>query len=282
MITAERKYGDLFRPADRGEWTLPQEVANARETVARLATAYAAIPQPPNRQALHDTAVHAALTADNPCLVDVTGLLDYPRVAAERDTLTEVLRVASERADLDLAAAVVDHRDDIITDHLRTAGQSVWSSVMKATRALDGVDTDQVNVIVGSPKPVRDAWLELETLATRYTLIRQAVSRLLLHTGPQPEYDVDGDHSEFEPGLCALAGPGWKGLPMAERRPKLPWPDDPRARLVWFARKGIRPWWPTTTERDQAWMIAHKDAYDRMQDQKTRHKVAHEWSRSYA
>lgn len=280
-LTVERKHSALFGPADAGEWSLPRPIIEARETVARLTAAYSAIPQAPSWQALNDAAVTAAMKSADPGTVDISALLDYPRLTTERDTIVEVLRVAGERANATLGGLVFESRDLIISGHLRPAGDKLWSAVIKATKALGDIDTSQTNALLRAPSPARHAWLELDDLALRYGRIREAVSRLLLHSGAQPQHDTDADHAEFEEGLCTLAGPGWKGLPMAEKRPTLPWPTDPRSRLVWFARKGVQPWWPTIEERDAAWMVTHKAGYERMQQQQQRHRTTQAWGKSF-
>lgn len=278
-LTAERRYRDLFEPADRAEWTLPQEITVCRERSARLAAAYtrAAAPLLPSREAVHDDAVRAALAVDDPAAVDLAALVDHPRRAAERDARTGVLRIASERADAALAGAVSGLKDQLITGHLRVAGEALWTAAVKATKALGDIDIDQPNELLRAPDKTRNAWLELDDLAARYGRIREAMSRLLLHLSVTLEHDTDGDHAEFREGYCTLAGPQWKGLPMAERRPKLPWPSEPRPRVVWFARKGIKPWWPTIAERDEAWMAAHREAFERIQKQRQLNRTAQDW-----
>lgn len=97
------------------------------------------------------------------------------------------------------------------------------------------------------------------------------MSRLALHAGgTQPEHDQNGDHAEFERGLCQIVGNNWRGLPTMPKR-TMPWPqNDSRGRLVWLVRQGHQPWFPTIAERDATWMDTHQEGYEAMQQQQLR------------
>lgn len=274
IATTTRKYRALVEPFDSKEWTLPAPVAEARATTARVAAAVSRLPAPPSPQTPLNVAVAAALTADDPLTVDLAGMLDHPRAAAERNARVSVLRIAQERAEAELSEVIHENRDAIITEHLRVAGEKLWVEIGVMVEALGDIDPANTDALLRSPDKTRRAWLDLDGLALKYGRVREAMSRLLMHTDSTPEHDVDGDHSEFQAGMCTVAGPNWKGRPMSPA-PVMPWPTDPRGRLVWFARHDVTPWFATIAERDAAWMAAHKEQYERMAHQQRRHHAVH-------
>lgn len=191
------------------------------------------------------------------------------------------MSTAAERAEGDLGDVIRECHDQIITGHLRPAGEKLWTEVEKAVKALGDLDTANVDGLLRAPDRTRRAWLDLDAMAGRYDRIREALSRLNQHTNTQPEHDAAGDHAEFRAGLCTVAGSNWRGNPTSPA-PKMPWPDDPRGRLVWFVRNGATPWWPLTEERDAAWLDAHREGYEQMQQQQQRHHLARQWASSFS
>lgn len=278
--TATRKYRALFEPFDAKEWTLPRPVIEARNTATRLAAARVVEPPAPN--VALDEAVRAAMVSSDPASVDVSAILGHARMVAEYDSRVEVLRTAADRAAADLNAAVSEHRDKIITEHLRPAGEKLWGEIEKAVRTLGEIEVSDTDALLRAPARVREAWLALDGMAAKYDRIRQAMSRLNQHTNAQPEHDAAGDHAEFRAGLCTVTGPNWRGTNIAATAPKMPWPTDSRGRLVWLVRANARPWWPTIGERDEAWMDTHLEGYEQMRDQQQRHRVAQDWASSLA
>jgi hypothetical protein len=139
MARASRRFAALLDPAADGAWTLPTAVVVARETLSRVTDALTRVPDA--AQDPTDVAVRAAMEAKDPLTVDLSALLDHPREVARRDALIAVLRAAEERADSELTALVHDHRDEIITGHLRPAGEALWSEIVKAVKSLGEVET---------------------------------------------------------------------------------------------------------------------------------------------
>jgi hypothetical protein len=279
-LTVTRKFSKLFEPCDVGEWSLPEPVMQARSTATRVTAALGRVPTLHSAQVPFTSAVAAALAAEHPHTIDVSGIVGHARTVEENDALVAVLRIAGERAEADLSVAVSENRDAMIERHLRPAGQKLWGEITKTVRALGDIEISDTDALLRASSQVRQAWLSLDGMAGKYVRIRQAVEQLLLHTGDQPEHDTFGDHSEFRQGLCVLVGSNWRSAPMAERR-VMPWPTDPRHRLVWLVRNFPDPWWPTTEERDQVWLIAHREQHERMQNQQRRHRIAQSWATSY-
>ena len=280
IATTTRKYRDVFDPADHGEWELPAAVSEARITLARVTEALSRVVEPPPLQQLKDEVVRATMNVENPLDADLTSLLDHARLRNERDTRVAVLQEAQQRADMQLSAAVYDNCDRIIVQCLRPAGEATWAEISKDARLLGDLDGEDMNGLLRAGAKVRQAWLNLGELAAKYYRVRAAMERLLLHAGDSPQHDIYADHGEFRRGLCTIIGPNWRSAPMAEKR-KLSWPTEDRARLVWLARNGHEPWFPTTAERDEAWMAAHHAEHDRAQHQQYRNRVAQRWATAY-
>lgn len=280
IASTSRRYRDLFDPADRGEWELPTPVTEARTVLAKVTEALAKVVEPGPVQEVNDEAVQAALNSADPLDIDLTALLDHSRLREESDTRIAVLREAQQRADTALATAMRDNCDRIIVKCLRPPGEAVWSEITRATRSLGDLNTSDTSGLLRAGAKTRAAFLELDELTTRYHRIREAMERLLLHAGEPPQHDIHGDHGEFQVGLCRILGTNWRAAPMSEKR-KLPWPTDPKARLVWLARNGHQPWFATTEQRDEAWLTAHRAEQERMQHQQYRHGVAQRWAVGY-
>ena len=272
MLTTERLYRRLLDPADLGELTLPEEVQTARAVVARLTAARTGLTPPDPPQSVLDAAVRATLTADDPATVDLAPVLDHERTVRAFEVRAAVLNRALDLADDDLRGALADNTERIVVQHVRPAGEQLWVEIVKCVKALAGIDTINTDSMLRAGDRARRAYLDMDTLAARYDRLRGAWSPL--PNGQPVQHDVHGDHAEFEAGLCTVFGPGWRGVPTGAR-PGLPWPDDPRGRLIWLVRNGRTPWWPLPAERDAAWMEAHREAFELMQRRQALHHTAH-------
>lgn len=271
----------LFEPATRGEWTLPPQLIEARAVLARVSDALASVQEPPSPEEPLSAAVRATLAADDPSTVDLSSVLSHPQRVAEYDARVSTLRTAQQQADAELSGLLSDCYSEIIA-YVRAAAEQLWSKITETVATLGDVDTTDSNTLLRSPDRVRKAWLLLEDLAAKYGRTRQAIDRLQLHAGISLEHDVQGDHGEFQAGLCTVIGPQWRPSPVSPA-PRRPWPDnDPRGRLVWLVRHDLRPWWPTVSQRDQAWLACHREGYEAMQQQQQRHHLARQWASSFA
>jgi hypothetical protein len=90
----------------------------------------------------------------------------------------------------------------------------------------------------------------------------------------EPEHDTAADHREFPTGLCKVVGSSWRTMIMSPA-PTRPWPTDTRGKLIWMARNGAVPHWPTAEQRDASWMRVHAEEHARTQEQLRRHRNVH-------
>lgn len=264
-LIVERRYRLLLGPVDQGELGLPEEVVTARAAVARLSAAVAGLPVLEPAHVAEGAAVRAAVGSPDPGAVDLTGIVEHERQTADLAHRKRILNRALEVAEAELAAVLEDSTDRIIEEFIRPAGERLWTSIVRAVGALDGIAVITTDAMLRAEDKARRAFLELDSLSGQYGRLRQAWSPL--PAGQDVEHDTSSDHGEFEAGLCTIIGPGWRGSPMAQSRPKPPWPDDPRDRLVWMVRAGHRPWFPTPDQRDAAWLTAHREEHERYQRQ---------------
>ena len=93
----------------------------------------------------------------------------------------------------------------------------------------------------------------------------------------RPELDGIGCHAVIREGWCTAISPHWNGLPTGPAKPAPPWGDwgDLVGQLIWIARAGFRPWFPSAEERDAAWREAHAEQAAAMAQQQQRHWAAH-------
>jgi hypothetical protein len=89
--------------------------------------------------------------------------------------------------------------------------------------------------------------ITLDRLADRYAAIR-AAQAALREFGARAPADPDGDWAELR-NAPALFGGSW-----TRRRQTgyVPWPTDPRARMVWLASEQVQVWLPTAAEQNAA------------------------------
>lgn len=209
--------------------------------------------------------MRAVLGSADPGAVDVSGILDHERQTVELTHCRRVLNRAQELAESELASVLEGSTDQIIEDVIQPAGERLWSSVVKAVAGLDDIEVVSVDAMLRAPERARRCYLELDGLAAQYGRLRGAWSPL--PNGQDVQHDIAADHSEFEVGLCTIVGPHWRGSPMAQHRPRMPWSDHPRDRLIWLVRAGHKPWFPTPDQRDRVWLTVHREEHERHQRQ---------------
>ncbi len=106
------------------------------------------------------------------------------------------------------------------------------------------IDVTDAENIVGTSKPVQDAYAALRAASGRYSAIRTAQRHVYAISGaPQ-----SGDHlfTEIE-NVRELWGDSWRGRRQTMWRPD---PEHPLRRLIWLATSDARPWMPTANEAD--------------------------------
>lgn len=270
----------LFGPAeDRGEWSLPPELVDLRHTVQRLENGLQTVPEPADIGDVQAAALAAARAAENPATLDVTALLDHDRAVAEYDHRQDTLRTALEHANEDLNAHITEHRDQIITEALQPALTKLWGEVTSAAKILHGLNVENRDDLLTATDKQRRSYLQLDDLAARYGRLREAWSRV--RQGVEPQHDARvADHAEFEAGLCTIWPEKIQFRMMDSDH--TPWPTEPRDRLLWIARQNHTPWLPTVAEQDAAWMTAHRDEHEAVQEQGRRGRMVRQWGRSVA
>ena len=78
-------------------------------------------------------------------------------------------------------------------------------------------------------------------------------------------------------GWCTTIGANWNGMPTSPAKPQPPWGywGDLVGMLIWLARAGYAPWFPSAGERDAAWRSAHAEQAAAMDEQQQRHWGVH-------
>lgn len=230
----------LVRQAEAGHFSLPAEVIDLERRAQRLdAERRQGEPDyvtPARLRLAEGLARAAAEDAPWPNGEDVVAAEQKQRAARVR---REALDDVTWRAQGAFVAAVVELTDTIIAEHLRPALEELLEEARAAvaTTSPYGAATD---VFLTAPKPAREAWLRLETLADRYAVLTTARSSLVRGSSRLDEADVFAElHNKPE------VWPHWR------RQVDPPWPTDSRrARLVWLVASPAVVWMPTVAEQD--------------------------------
>lgn len=269
-----KTYKRIFAAVERGELDLPAEVRDAHATLARVTAALTGLPVPRAAGDLFADAVTTTLRADDPAAVDLSMVVGHAEIRRAHDVRVRVLRRAVELAAQDVTDSIVENADTIITAHIAPAGDALWDEIMTAVKALGDVEIASADEMLRAPDRARKAYLALGDLAAQYDRLRSALGDV---PAAAVQHDTGGDHATFRGGLCTVVGRGWRTTPIFPAA-RMPWPDDPRGRLVWFARQGHRPWWPTPAQRDEAWMEAHREQHEQQQRRNVLNRSAHAWT----
>jgi hypothetical protein len=241
--TALNRLTAVFQGADQDVFTLPDEVVQARRTLAALDAAVVELPDPAVAQ---DKLLHNILDAarSNAPMPDARAVIKLREQRQAAEELAARLAEAREIASRELVTLTWDLGDTIVTEHLRPA----FDDVLRAARAAaedTGNTSDDETALLHMGEKQRAAWAALDALASRYAAIRNAQRQL---QEGQVQKDTDGLLAEVR-NLKQL----WPaaGTNMA-RRP--PWPThSQRARLRWLVTSGAELWMPTAAERDSLW-----------------------------
>lgn len=268
----------LFEPADRGEWTLPDELVRYRDTAVRLGAAFDQLQPPRDIIDVQAEVIAAAKRADDPVTLDVTVLLDHERDMAEYDQRSNILRIAWEQAQQDLNATIHELADQVIIGHLQPALTKLWAHATKQVNTLADVNVDSTDSLLSASDKQRRAWLDLDDTAARYARLRLAWDRI--RTG-QPQYDGRSDHAEYETGRCRIWPESMNNAKFS-LDPTPPWPTDPRQKLVWMVRNSHTPWLPTIQQQDDAWMTTHRRQWEEAQHQGRQQRQARAFVTAFA
>lgn len=195
----------------------------------------------------------AAAVAGQP--IPVAEGIEAARVAErQRADQLATLHAGRETAALEVVHQISAAPSEIIERHLRPAFDEVMSELGPAAAAYaPHAGTPDAALLTESEK-VRQAVVTLDRLADRYAAIRRAQA-VLREFGARAANDQDGDWSEIK-NAPALYGVNW-----VRRRQSgyVPWPTDPRARLVWLSSDTVETWLPTPAEQSEvaaAWVAA--------------------------
>jgi len=249
----------LLAGARAGHYTLPDPVVRASAGSDRLRTLELSSP---GRFVRADAA--ACLMSDAAAgkpldPVALSARIDRSRseMLIFREALQVIALAADEGED---AAAVVagDMCRRIVEEHLRPAHHEVMRRAARVATRLTRYTDDRFELdtraIVAASRRARSAYAALPDLVRRHRAIRDARDLLAVLAGHRPRHDSRDLFAFFENPL-AFSAPG---LPY-DRTPDAPLPSDDTARLLWLAgdRAAIgRPWLPTVSEQDAAWLSA--------------------------
>ena len=210
----------IFGGFDAGVHTLPAELCERRDAIARIRAALAAangasfVADPGGvRSRLARMIPDAARKGDLP-----VGWVEELQVAQDTQvragTEAAVLDEALSLAENQLVRAVDDLADEIIVGHLRPVLEDILTKVRKVA-AVEGVPYDMPRLLAKASKPIRDAFAEAEEQAERYSAIRsaQAVVRVLAN-----DVDPEPSRSSRSLGTCRSCGRPTHGGPRTTPR----------------------------------------------------------------
>ncbi len=234
-----------------GQWTLPQPILDAHAAVTRVDDIAAELPpQPPEHPAtVRDRLAYQIATGAD---VDPSPISDAKQAMADHEERVTLVCAAREIAERQFAAALRDHATETIAEHLAPAFDALVDKLRSDFTLTRHIDSSSAPAIVLSqPKNVRDALIRIDTNVTRYTLIREAYSKVR-RIGDQAE-SPDGYGWFFEVKNLEVVWPEITGL-LAVDPSNMPWPTtNPRDRLAWLFAHGAELWAPTAEEQAERW-----------------------------
>lgn len=238
----------LFAGHAQGAFTLPDQMLAARDRLASLQGAVAAL-RPPGAERQARAQAMQALLAD-PSTGDVAGaVLEGRQVDAAHELHAGLLRDAVE-----YAADGVDlvDPDTILAEFLQPAHRDVLGRLRTAFDVFAPISTDPV-VLWDQPTKVRQAWSAFLAAGNHYEALRGAHQAVRAGGGQQCQLDRENLLGEVRnldvvwPERCA-------GLrPVSQMT--APWPlrQDTTAWLLWAHQAGAVLWLPSAAEQDGAW-----------------------------
>lgn len=243
----------LYSGADAGHFTLPDELRAARSSFEAVMAADVAArsssvldPQVLETRALD--AIFDAAKAGRP-LFDpakppqwTIDLLEARKEQEQRAAEARVLSEAAERAAARLTSTVGDLAAITIEDHLRPALEAVIEGVERLRPRATGLPWEQPERVIGMPSAIRSAWDAMTQASTRYLALRAAHDMLwrLIETP---------DTGLWRFIECRSLQAVWPAFGSWQQQ-GVPWPHDPRARLLWLVerREQVGLWMPTPDE----------------------------------
>jgi len=242
-------------------YTLPPELLDAH---ALIRTA-SALPLP-EHQPLHPDgaaglAVADLLTGRTPDLGDLAERVHATeRAGHRRQTAQMIYRAVVEQATNHTLVVAMDTADQTITEHLRPAFAAVLEQAARHVGTFTGQPLDH-RALVTAPAKVRTAWAEMQTLADRHHLIRQARAQVNVAGLRTVQHDTSGEFAAFADPRALTGHPA----NAVTRAPRVETPSDPVDLMLWLAGPAApaRPWLPTVDEQDAAWLRTYSEGIDR-------------------
>lgn len=261
----------VFAGYDAGHYRLPQELLAARAALLRINTAARAdLPPASEAEAVEELARQLA-TADTE--TDAAPVLDLRRQQESYLLRCAIYTRASGLAAGQLNQTAADLADVVITEHLAPVVAEVFAQVTKHAHTLEALDGADERALISASKPVRDAWLAVDELASTYAAARACRAHVLRLAGDVPEHDEAGLFGEISNPVEVWPEMVTSKRPLGQLVP--PWPtDSTRARLLWYAGNGARPWCPTRQQQEAAWLTTFGD---RLRQARTNQHNAAAW-----
>lgn len=246
-------YRYLFDLHDRGVVALPADLASERDALQRLIDH--TLPMPASLDELHQRSVRdltgaARSGAEMLTRVDVEAINVDTRA---RDAAFQALEQARHEVHGDLSQAILERRDELISNVLAPVHDGILSQAREMAPALEGADMSPVGIARAEAK-TRKALTVLHDLAGDYAALRDVWGRLF-ELPTSTEFPQMVKLHGWVQDLDA-AGVGLKNV----HTTPVPWPAEQMPRLLWFAaRPEVKPWLPTPAQHDAQVSTIHAD-----------------------
>lgn len=246
----------LIGNAEAGAYTLPQELTDAVDVVARLDAARLDAARNRNDktkslswiQNTLEAEAHTAAIKGSPLDGFGAEMLEEERLIKERDYLLRVLSGAAASAEGDVFRLVNTKADQILSEHLRPALDEV---IAEAAR-LAAVTPAQADAAIELGDKVAQAYIDFRKVSARYQLIRggqQALTRARTHKPQGVAFHEFRNAGDIGLVQAVIEGRNWRLLP-----------EDPVERLHAIVTGEPEPWMPTLQEQDEAWRAGSSEA----------------------
>jgi hypothetical protein len=228
---------------------LPPELVEAREALGRLTDADPVMPgesvEAARERLLLATIAAMAAGAELPDATPVEAARVRERLHADAVAVARAGREALAGRVVGLAAG---HGGEIIAEHLRPALGEVLAEVRQAAAAFAPFATSSDRELLAADTDARAAAVALDRCHDRYSQI-SAGRDVLWGLGWRPEQDTRNVFGRAR-NIIALYGDRWTGHLQSGWKP---WPDDPRAYMLWLASEAVHAWMPEPGEQDQVY-----------------------------
>lgn len=248
------KHDALFTGHAAGHYTLPADLLELRQATTRLDSERPDPPQHPTDTAAElGHATVAAAAAGKP-LPSVKPLAAAHAAYDLWRQQSDVLDAARNVAAMQLDSLVMDLAPTVIAEHLRPAMADLQRQVAEVAKVLP-VDTSDRMLLLADDS-TRRLWFEMDGHVTRYTSIRTAQQVV---APPLAGQQVDAGEFAVWDNLDDLWPAQQRSNNISPASP--PWPEDPRAFLLWAATHGGRFAVLTIAEREARWHAKYDEQH---------------------